>query len=450
MVQADTDTIVAQSSPPGASAGAIVRLSGSRAFEIAGRFLNPAVPLPNRPRSVGADLQLPAWPASVPVLVYCMPGPKTYTTETVVELHLPGSLPLIAELISACCAAGARPARPGEFTERAFLNGRLDLAQAEGVAALIHARDRREQELATRLLTGDFSRRINALRASLLELAALLELDLDFSDQDVDVVSPEQVADRLSGLLAELNTLIDAQASQRSVHAGIRVALLGPPNAGKSTLFNALLGRKRAVVTDVAGTTRDALEEDLEFQGAPVRLMDTAGVFEANDDLTKESVRRTLDLLHTIDGCVVLATAEQWRAGAATTFDALLPAGLPRMFCLSMADRESAQPDDGREWTPIAATTGLGLDGIQAAFQTWGRAREQESSEYLISTRNLELLRRCREDCDRALDGARGNAGFELVAADCRNAMGPLGDIVGAITSDEILGSIFGSFCIGK
>jgi tRNA modification GTPase len=445
------DTIAAIASPPGPSARGIVRLSGPEAWSIVlSSFLaDRDLPRPRRPEMRPGLLRIDGLGPLLPVMVSFWPAPRTYTGQEVVEIHLVGSPPLVSLVLAHCLARGARQAEPGEFTLRAFLSGRIDLTRAEAVLGVIDAANPAQLDAALEQLAGGLSGPILALRDHLLDVIAHLEANLDFTEEpDVDPLLRAALADELEGSARELQSLARRLDDRDRPGGHPRVVLVGPPNAGKSRLFNALLGRDRAIVSPEAGTTRDYLTALCDCDGLTMELVDTAGMESAADGIT--------------------AQAQAARAGQAARADLLLD-------CRSAEAAESASPGFPNygavlgvrtkcDLTPLAvpadgsdgplrtsAATGEGLDELRSAIANRIRGESVEGS--LPSA----TAARCRGSILRAESALRSAAesmmlggGDELVAFDLRLAVEELGKVVGAVVTDDILDRIFRRFCIGK
>ncbi|HWE40193.1 MAG TPA: tRNA modification GTPase [Isosphaeraceae bacterium] len=435
------DTIAAISSPAGAGVRGIVRLSGPRAWAIAletFRADEPG-PLPRRPEWRPGRLRVDGLRPTLPAMVALWPGPATYTGQELAEVHMPGALPLVSLVLAHCLARGARRAEPGEFTLRAFLAGKLDLTRAEAVLGVIHARDPAQLDAALRQLAGGLAGPIGRARDRLLDLLAHLEANLDFADEpDVDPLGRAALVEELEGIAAEIVDMSNRLRDRDRPEATSRVVLVGPPNAGKSRLFNALLGADRALVSPVAGTTRDYLSAPCDCDGIPVELVDTAGAELALDAIDARAQ--------------ALRAAEAARAhllldcrSADVPPSAVLP-DHPRLLVWTKADLAPAPADA----LATSAATGLGLDVLKRAIAASLRARDAEADP-LASTG--ARCRECLVLAGRSIASAAealALGGDELVAIDLRQGLDELGKVVGAVVTDDILDRIFRRFCVGK
>jgi tRNA modification GTPase len=441
------DTIVALATPFGRSAVALVRLSGPEAARILG-VLCPALDAAAEPRRpVLAELRDAAGAPLDRALVTVFPAPASFTGEDVVELSTHGSPAVIAGVLEAAVQAGARPARAGEFTERAFRNGKIDLVRAEAVRELIESRTPRAARASLGRLEGALSGRFLAVRDELLAASAGLAAAIDFSDDAGEEV-PSEVPASLEAAERALEALAASYRAGRLLSAGCRVAILGRPNAGKSTLFNALAGSARAIVTDVAGTTRDALETELDLGGVPVTLVDTAGLRETEDLVESLGVARARAeaeradaILYVYDAAVGLAPGEEAD---------LARLAKPRVLVANKVDRAfGGIAPDAEPLCGLSEDAGERLRGWLSECIGSGVAIE-ESSEVLASVRQRDLAVRARDAAAAARASlARGDSP-EYAASHCTDALAALADLVGETTAEDVLARVFATFCIGK
>ena len=442
-----TDTIVAVATPPGSGGVGIVRLSGPAAPAIArglcGRALRPRHAHHVRFRDAAGE----AIDAGIALL---FAAPASYTGEDVVELQGHGSPVLLQALVARCCELGARMARPGEFTERAFLNGRRDLAQAEAVAHLIAAADLTAARAARRALDGAFSRRVDALAEALVAIRVHVEAAIDFADEPLETLGGAELAARLAAARGDLARLLADADRGRRLRDGLHAVIVGPPNAGKSSLLNALAGSERAIVTDVAGTTRDLLRESVHVDGAALTLVDTAGLREGGDAIEREGMRRAREELARAGLAIAVVDARDPGAGMARLADAL--DAVPQVLWLhNKADLlpAGAPPPPG-DALRVSARTGQGMDALHARLRALVVGGEGGAEgEFTARARHVEALRRAAGELDAAAGMLEAGA-LELAAESLRDAHHALGDIGGHMEADELLGRIFSSFCIGK
>ncbi len=444
------ETIAAIATAPGAGGVGIVRLSGPRALEIA-RALCGRDALPRR--ATRAAFTEADGAAIDDGIVLAFPGPHSFTGEDVAELQAHGSPVLLRRLVQRACELGARPARPGEFSERAFLNGKLDLVQAEAIADLIAAADLRAARAARRSLEGVFSQRIEAIAATLLRLRVHVEAAIDFVDEPIEALGIGQVRADLERLCEGLRALLGEAERGRRLRDGVHAVLLGPPNAGKSSLLNALAGDARAIVADIAGTTRDVLRETVRIDGLELELSDTAGLREGGDAIEREGMRRAHAELQRADVALLVLDARDPQAGRAA-LDAAAAQAPARLWILNKADLLDAgaaarapRADEVR----VSALTGAGLDALHAALRRLaaGGAPEAAEGEFSARARQVEGLQETLAHAGAAASELAGER-MELAAEELRVAHAALGRITGQTSADALLGHIFSSFCIGK
>jgi tRNA modification GTPase len=424
------DTIAAIATPPGRGGIGIVRLSGPQVPAIAARLLG-RLPDPRIARHVKfGDID-------EGIALY-FPAPHSYTGEAVLELQGHGGPVVMQALLGACLDAGARLAEPGEFTRRAYLEGKLDLAQAEAVADLIDAASREAARAALRSLGGEFSAAVDALLGGLTGLRALVEATLDFPEEDVDRLHRDDAAARLAAVRAALEDVVQRSRRGSLLRSGIHVVLAGRPNAGKSSLLNRLAGEERAIVTAQPGTTRDALREPIQIDGVPLVVVDTAGLREATDEVERLGVERTRRELAQAD--LVLEVID------ATGDEALLAAGAGRIAVYNKIDlRPGFVPPAGA--VAVSAKTGEGLNRLRRAILDAAGWSSTGESTFLARERHLRALELARTH----LEAAAGLAARpELFAEELRLAQEALAAITGVFTADDLLGEIFTRFCIGK
>jgi tRNA modification GTPase len=432
------DTIAAIATPAGRGGIGVVRVSGSRAPEVAMSILGRLPEPRHATHAIFRDTRGEAVDEGVALY---FPAPHSYTGEPVLELQGHGGPVVMHALLAACLDAGARLAEPGEFTRRAFLEGKLDLAQAEAVADLIDAASREAARSALRSLAGEFSAVLGALQSKLTELRALTEAMLDFPEEEVDALHRDEAGVRLGVVRATLEDLIAKSRQGSLLRSGIQVVLAGRPNVGKSSLLNRLAGEERAIVTPIPGTTRDALREPVQIAGVPLVLVDTAGLRVTSDVVEQLGVERTQRELEQAD--VVLAVYE---AGGDTTPLANLPSGAARIDAYNKIDLvpDFAAPAEG---VAVSAKTGEGLERLRQAILNAAGWPDTGESVFLARERHLRALEKVRGHLEGA---ARESRRWEFFAEELRLAHAALGSITGEFSADDLLGEIFARFCIGK
>jgi tRNA modification GTPase len=455
------DTIVAPATAPGAAAVAIIRLSGPRAIEILHTIWRPNIAGVPRPRRLYlGEVHDPATGAAIDrALAVIMPGPRSLTGEDVAELHCHGGPFLMRRVVGLAMAHGARMAERGEFSRRAFLNGRMDLTAAEAVADLVAARGESALAQALKHLSGALQERVGRLRHRLIEIAAHLEVEIDFSDEDITLPSREIIADRIAQLRADVSALHQSFARGRLMRTGARTAIIGKPNAGKSSVLNLLLGVERAIVTPVAGTTRDVIEDTIQVGPYPLVIQDTAGVRASIDQVERIGIERTLahageaDLLIAVfDSSVPLEDEDRrvielcrGRAGAALLNKSDLPQALG---VDSLRGCGLAMPA-----LRVSALRGEGFDELRqellGAIEALG-GDSQGDTVAISRERHRDALARAMTALGAAEDSTRAAMPPEIVAVDVAIAAEALASISGQVTSEDVLDAIFREFCIGK
>ncbi|HET6554046.1 MAG TPA: tRNA uridine-5-carboxymethylaminomethyl(34) synthesis GTPase MnmE [Dyella sp.] len=442
------DTIAAIASASGAAGVGVLRVSGPAvpgiAHELLGRDPDP------RHAHFAAFRESDGELIDRGLLLY-FPAPASYTGEHVLELQGHGSPVLLDALLRRICNMGARLARPGEFTERAFLNGKLDLAQAEAVADLIAARSQAGARAALRSMEGVFSYKVYELLQSLVALRVHIEAAIDFPEEEIDFLADPLITQQLDALRVQLAALLcEAQRGVR-LNDGLRVAIIGRPNAGKSSLLNALAGSDRAIVTDIAGTTRDVLREQLHLDGVALELADTAGLRETDDPVEQEGVRRARGELARADMALLVTDADHVEFDLVLLAD--LPASVERLVLINKIDLEhvgaryETRPDG--VWVWASAKTGEGLNALREHLRQVAGAGSGEGA-FSARRRHVLALEQVTVHLEQADQVLRATRAGELAAEELRQAQHALGEITGTYTSDDLLGAIFSSFCIGK
>ncbi len=447
------DTIAAIATPPGRGAVGILRVSGPLAWAVC-EHIAGALPPPRQ--AVLRNFRDAARERIDQGLVLYFPAPRSYTGEDVVEFQGHGGPLVLGLLLQAACAAGARPARPGEFSERAFLNGQLDLAQAEAVADLIDASSRAAARAALHSLQGEFSRRVEGLLDELIAVRADLEAALDFADEDVPWITPQTLHDRTDGLVEIATDLIKEAAQGRRLRDGLSVAIAGQPNVGKSTLLNRLAGAEAAIVSPHAGTTRDLLREQILIDGLPLTVIDTAGLRDSADPVEQEGVRRAWAALEKAELILFLADDRAGLTAADTALLAKLPPEVEVLLLFNKCDLSGRAPE--RQVGPgrriqlrLSAETAQGLDLLAAEIKrAAGLSGAPAEGLFTARARHLDALHRALAALRLARAHGAKNTSPELIAEELRQAQQALDEITGRFTSEDLLGRIFSSFCIGK
>ena len=465
------DTIAAISTPAGSGAIAMIRLSGPRAFGILGKVFKPGKKdqtlsqmkthtnllgtIHNESRVIDE------------VVVNVFRSPNSYTGEDLLEITCHGSVYIQQEILALLIRQGARLAHPGEYTQRAFLNGKMDLSQAEAVADLIASSGKAAHQLAMKQMRAGFSKELDILRVQMLQFVSLIELELDFAEEDVEFADRSQVRELIEEILVQVNQLIRSFELGNAVKNGIPVAIVGETNTGKSTLLNTLLKEDKAIVSDIAGTTRDIIEDVIHLEGIEFRFIDTAGLRHTDDTIENLGIERSFQqidkariVLLVTDPTAPEAQSQRWVSRVAEKIR-------DDQHLVILVNKTDRNPEAARqrktyiqsqssgskkaEIILISAKTGSGLDELISTLLTTVNLSALDNQDVIVTNvRHFEALEHTREALDRALNGLSTGISGEFLAQDIREALGYLGEINGTITTDEILGNIFKNFCIGK
>ena len=441
------DTIAAIATPAGRGGVGIIRLSGPRVQHIAEQMLGQLTK-PHR----AAHRQFLGNDGSVlddGVAIY-FPGPDSFTGEDVLELQGHGGKIVMDMLLQACLQFGARLARPGEFSERAFLNDKLDLAQAEAIADLIDSSSEQAARSALRSLQGDFSAVVNSLLTQITKLRMYVEAALDFPEEEIDFLADQRVLDRLSNIQQQLKTIFDKARQGSLLREGMQLVIVGKPNAGKSSLLNALAGQDTAIVTEYAGTTRDVLRESINLDGMPLHVIDTAGLRDSDDPVEQIGIQRAWQAVDKAD--LILFLVDDTEAADQSHHSLLerMPSHLPRITVHNKIDKSGHAVGQHGEHLYISAKEQIGIDNLREALKQ--RMGYQADSEdlFIARRRHLQALEDTQQAVDRASEQLQTFNAGELMAEELRLAQDSLGQITGRFTPDDLLGEIFSSFCIGK
>jgi tRNA modification GTPase len=454
-----TDTIAAIATPLRKGGLAVIRISGRQAIQVAEDCFVPAGRLAVRPTQAASHTLhyghvMRQGTVVDEVLLGLMRAPRTYTREDVVEFSCHGGPVAVRAVLETVLSLGARLAEPGEFTQRAFLNGRLDLAQAEAVADIVHARTDLALQAAQEQLAGKLSRRIVQLRDALMNALAHVEAHIDFPEEDIAPDTRDQLLGRLVDAVEVVTVLLRTAREGRVLRRGVRAVIVGRPNVGKSSLLNQLLGWERAIVSPRPGTTRDTIEASASIRGIPVIFVDTAGLREVDDSIEKEGVRRSLEaieqselVLHVVDG------SEPWNREDTRQLEAL--GSRPCILVRNKTDlppRLELPSEFRGRVVGVCALTGDGVDSLADAIQEviWGGGIRADMLEVMINARHQDALLRAQDALGHAAEALRTDAPLEVVAMDLRSGAHAVGEIVGQTATEDLLDRIFSQFCIGK
>jgi tRNA modification GTPase len=445
-VSAAPDTIVAGATPPGRGGIGIVRVSGAKTRAIAAEMLGTLPPARHATVAVFAG----AGGLTIDVgLALFFPAPNSFTGEDVLELHGHGGPVVMDLLVARAVELGARLARPGEFSERAFHNDKLDLVQAEAIADLIAAGSAEAARAALRSLSGEFSSAIRALDLRVMQLRAYVEAAIDFPDEDAEFLASQEVRDRLTEIGQRFAAIGETLRQGRALRDGLNVVIAGRPNAGKSSLLNALAGCDAAIVTEIPGTTRDLLRERIHIDGLPIHVVDTAGLRDTDDVIEMEGLRRARMEMSRADFVLYVVDATRGYAPGEMT---QLPAGTATLVVWNKVDLPEAQPlppAGDRPAVAVSALTGSGLPELREQLKA-AAGYQSESSAWSARRRHVDALARAQSLFELAEARLTERASFELVAEELRQAHEALGEITGEVSNDALLGAVFATFCIGK
>lgn len=452
------DTIAAIATPIGESGLAVIRVSGPMCFSVVDKCFVPAGKSATTSEATSHTLHyghvMREGRVIDEVLVAVMKAPRSFTREDVVEITCHGGMLPARSVLDAVLESGARLAMPGEFTRRAFMNGRIDLTQAEAVMDLIHSRTRLAMAAANQQLAGRLSQRVNLLRDDLMRTLAHLEVCIDFPEEDIAPETSEAMAVSLGNGIDSVEQLLLTADQGRILRGGIRASIIGRPNAGKSSLLNQMLQNERAIVSPVPGTTRDTIEETANVLGLPVILVDTAGLRDSGDDIEREGMRRTRQSCETAELVLhVLDSSEEFAEADARFIEEF--AGKKRILVRNKCDlpiRLHLPGDLPGPIVDVSCVSGRGIEELRSAIKdlVWSGEVRADMVDVMINARHQDALTRARASLQRAMEALQGGATPELVAVDLRAAVNAAGEIVGKTATEDLLDMIFSQFCIGK
>lgn len=465
----ESDTIAAIATPIGEGGISVIRISGGDALVVADRGFRGKVVLGDTASHTAHFGEFVDEEGSVldQIVALVFRSPHSYTGENVVELSCHGGMFVTRIILDAVIRYGSRPAQPGEFTKRSFLNGRMDLAQAEAVADLIHARSEAARRSSLQQLQGNLSERLKSVKEQLMDTIGLLELELDFAEDGYEFVDKSKVARQVESIIAQLSELIASYRIGKVYRDGVRVVLAGAPNVGKSSLLNALLQENRAIVTDIPGTTRDAIEESITIDGILFTLTDTAGLRETHDPVEKEGVKRTEEKLVNSDLVLVVIDSsseipDDEIIQSSDLVRRISESGASYIVVLNKTDLankpnrsliEGTKSLNGHPSVWVSAKTHSGLDLLKKSLVNTilsGKSAGSEGSITVTNARHYSAILKSRESLEQSLKTLEANRSSEFVAVDLRSSLDSLGEISGAVTTDDILNRVFSNFCIGK
>jgi tRNA modification GTPase len=446
------DTIVALATPPGVSGIAVIRLSGDNAIDIASSCFQGKVDLKNSPTHriyYGRFIYNSKFIDDITLSIFR--NPNSYTGEDVIEISCHGGMIIYNEIIKALIHNGARLAQPGEYTKRAFLNGKMDLLQAEAVADIINSTSYISEQTSARQLFGEFTSEINRFRKELIDIASLLEIELDFADEDLEFVPRTRIRNQINEIIKFAQSLIESYKSAQILRSGYFVAIVGYPNSGKSTLFNTLLKRNRAIVSEIPGTTRDYLEEFIYLDGLPIKLIDTAGIRETSDIIEIEGIRLAESILSQSNLILVLNDSEISFHNSDKLYEELKNHYKNAKLVLIQNKIDKVEKiDNQNDSIHISAKIGTGIDELNQFILNEALESINREQDILLNMRHYAILEKVKENLMSALASIDNNLENEFIAIDIRSAIKQLGELTGEIYNEDILNNIFSQFCIGK
>ncbi len=453
-------TVCAISSPAGVGAIAIIRITGKDSFKIAAGILNTENPFPKIKRATVNYAQIKDVSDNIidTVLFTKFFAPKSFTGEDMIEIYCHGSEYIQKSIIEIICDNGAEIAQPGEFTKRAFLNGKIDLSQSEAVADIISSNSMESHRLAMNQIKGKVSDEINALRDKLLELVSLMELELDFSEEDIEFADRKEINNLIKKLSSKIEMLIDSFKYGNAVKSGVPVVIAGKPNVGKSSLLNILLQEEKAIVSEIPGTTRDAIEDEITIEGIRFRFTDTAGIRESGDEIESIGIKKTYEKLSKALIILLMTEAgdnESTKEKNLNFLQSKISKEQKIIIVVNKIDKvknKNFKPEiNNYPQIGISATQYINIDELKKILVSTVKSLKSENQEIIITgVRHEQALKKCKESLIKALKSLNNNLSGDFVSQDIREAVYYLGEITGKITNEEVLGAIFERFCIGK
>lgn len=444
------ETIAAVATPPGEGGVAIIRISGTTAVDVAAKvFVGPVKAYKSHTLHFGKIVDRDGLVVDE-VLITVMKAPRSYTGEETVEIHCHGGSLITRRVLQTVLDAGARAALPGEFTFKAYMNGKLDLAQAEAVQTVIAAKNDLALKAAEGQLQGALSKKVQQFQKELLDLAAILEAWVDFPEEGLEFASFEEVVEALKSVEQRMDILGKTFEEGKILHEGLTLCLSGAPNVGKSSLMNALLGKERAIVTEIAGTTRDLLEADLKIGGLHFKLLDTAGIRDAEEVVEQEGIRRSMKALSEADLVMLVLDAARGLQKEDEEILRQAPAHKTLVIWNKVDLPTGYSAPEGS--IPISAKEGQGIGELKEAIEklVWKKGAPSKEEVIITNVRHFQALTSAKENVGKLIEGLQSGVSPEFLAADMRAALKDLGTIIGQDISEEILSAIFSKFCVGK
>ena len=456
-----TDTIVALATPPGKGALGLIRLSGERSISIVDKIFNGADLGQAASHSIHyGSIRDDTTHVIDEVVVFLFKNPRSYTGEDIVEISCHGSSYILQEVLDLCTTHGARLAQPGEFTMRAFMHGKMDLSQAEAVGDLIASTTAAAHKLAVSQMRGGLSEKIKSLRGQLVHFASMMELELDFGEEDVEFANRDELKALVAETLTHIESLIQSFKLGNAIKQGVHTVIAGRPNAGKSTLLNRLLDEDRAIVSEIAGTTRDTIEENLNIQGIAFRLIDTAGIREAQDQIEQLGVEKTMQKIE--EAAILLYVFDATQMSAQDLAEDLEKLQHPDLSTLVIANKMDRNPyatadEFQSDWLnpdafiPISALNNMNIEYLKERLYQAATGDHAAGADVIVAnTRHLQALQKTHASLTRVVEGFEQQVTSDFIAMDIRQSTQHLGEITGEISTDDLLEHIFSTFCIGK
>lgn len=447
-------TIVALSTPTGSGALGVIRLSGPEAVTIVNSIFKGKNLSQQPSHTLHFGLIMDKDSVLDEVVVGLFLAPKSYTKENVVEVTCHGSGYIIQRIINLLIESGARPAKPGEFTLKAFVNGAFDLSKAEAVADLIASNSKASHDIAMQQMRGGFANELQGLREQLIHFASMIELELDFAEEDVEFANRDQLKELVLQINKVISRLISSFELGNVIKNGIPIVIAGKPNVGKSTLLNALLNEERAIVSDIAGTTRDTIEDEINIDGVIFRFIDTAGIRETADLIEAKGVERTLAKMKQAKLIIYMADAHQEYEDIASQIQGLEKQDIPFLLLVNKSELLSPEQKEQLSTLPvhfISAHSQLGVDELKDSLLETVNVKNLNTNETILTNiRHVEALKNTEEALNRVLENVDNPITSDFLAMDIKQALHYLGEIVGEVTTDDLLENIFSKFCIGK
>ncbi len=454
LLSSRNDTIVALATPNGAGAIGVIRLSGKDAISICNSVFKGKDLSVQESHTIHFGTIVDGQHIIDEVLVSLFIAPRSYTKENVVEVSCHGSAYILDKIIRLFISKGARPAQPGEFTMRAFLNGQLDLSQAEAVADLIASSSEASHKVAMQQMRGGFSNELKRLREELIHFASLVELELDFSEEDVEFANREQMQKLIEQIVAVLKKLIRSFELGNVIKQGVPVVIAGKPNVGKSTLLNALLNEERAIVSEIAGTTRDTIEDEISIQGIKFRFIDTAGIRDTDDIIEAKGVERTFEKIQS--SAIILYVYDPTETfgeelhNIITELESITKKNNSQLLLVANKSDKTTANNIPPESLAISALQGQGIKALEEKLLELIHYSELSNEIVLTNIRHVEALQKTSDALQRVLNGIHNPVTSDFLAMDIKEALHYLGEITGSISTDDLLENIFSKFCIGK